>query len=133
MPANLPIDFEEKLRDAKALGNGYPYSIKAEDLMKNFVFAAVDVETEAGSSGLSLEVEQVAGDNGHPGRRIKISTSSGYFGLPEGVTHGDMLYWDATNEEWIILAAPTAGGLRVLSFDPAGNAVPEWINTEECT
>ena len=34
--------------------------------------------------------------------------AAGGGGLPNGDSDGDMLYWDATNEEWILLPAPAA-------------------------
>jgi hypothetical protein len=49
--------------------------------------------------------------------------------MKDGVTNGDMLYWDATGEEWVLLAAPPSGYIHVLSHD---GDVPSWIETEEC-
>jgi hypothetical protein len=41
----LPVDFSEKVKlPAEANGAGYPYRISASDLMKNFEYAALDVD-----------------------------------------------------------------------------------------
>ena len=69
----LPIDFEGKVKDPKAIAAGYPYSIKAEDLMKNFVDAKLEVDDTIHSSGLQLEEYVAWGDNGHPGRAIRLT------------------------------------------------------------
>lgn len=58
-------------------------------------------------------------------------------GLPEGITLGDMLYWNEEGKAWVILPAPvSATVLQVLSFDPlAANPaqrIPKWIDTEDC-
>jgi len=72
----LPINFEAKLKEPKAINGGYPYSIKAEDLMKNFVDAKLEVDDSIHSSGLQLEEYVAYGDNGHPGRAIRINPES---------------------------------------------------------
>ena len=51
-------------------------------------------------------------------------------GIPDGETNGDMLYWDATEEEWVLLAAPPSGYIHVLSHN---GTVPSWIETEDCS
>ena len=64
MPSNPPVNFEEKARLPKGKTNAdYPYAIKAVDLMKNFVFATLNMDQE-------LYVEQ-AGANGHLQRTLK--------------------------------------------------------------
>jgi len=52
---NLPVDFEQKVKLPPAVnGRSYPYQISARDLMKDFRYAALQVdETEV--SGLSLQ------------------------------------------------------------------------------
>jgi hypothetical protein len=65
MPTNHPINFEEKARGARGSTNAdYPYAIKAEDLMKDFVYAALDADDSL--------IETVSGENGHKQRRLKI-------------------------------------------------------------
>ena len=53
---------------AKQGGNpasgGYPYTIKSSDLMKNFVFAALDTDDTL--------VETITGQGGHSQRKLKI-------------------------------------------------------------
>ena len=72
----LPVNFEAKLKEPKAINGGYPYSIKAEDLMKNFVDAKLEVDDSVHSSGLQLEEYTTYGDNGHKGRAIRIDPDS---------------------------------------------------------
>lgn len=74
MPSNPPVDFEEKVRLPKGQTNAdYPYALKATDLMKNFVFATLDMDE-------SLYQEQ-SGTGGHRQRRLKIPA------VPGGGTH----------------------------------------------
>lgn len=45
MPIELPVDFTEKAKlPASANGSGYPYRISADDLMRDFYYAALDAE-----------------------------------------------------------------------------------------
>jgi hypothetical protein len=48
--------------------------------------------------------------------------------MKDGVTDGDMLYWDATAEEWVLLAAPPSGYKWVLQHD---GTTPEWVEYQE--
>ena len=44
MPSNPPVDFQALAQGATGQTNAdYPYAIKATDLMKNFVFATLDI------------------------------------------------------------------------------------------
>jgi hypothetical protein len=73
MNSNPPINFEEKVRLPKGNTNAdYPYALKATDLMKDFVFATLDMDE-------SLYTEQT-GMGGHRQRRLKIPA------LPSGGT-----------------------------------------------
>ena len=65
------------------------------------------------------------------GSGTKITENADYveIKMKDGVTDGDMLYWDATAEEWVLLAAPPSGYISVLSHN---GTVPSWIETEEC-
>jgi hypothetical protein len=70
MPANPPIDFEEKVRLPKGNTSAdYPYAIKAADLMQDFVFATLIVEEGV--------YEETTGTGGHRQRRLKIPTPPG--------------------------------------------------------
>jgi hypothetical protein len=65
MPTRHPINFEEKAALPRGNNGGdYPYAIKAEHLMKNFVYAALDVDETL--------IETKAGEKGHSQRRLKI-------------------------------------------------------------
>jgi len=48
--------------------------------------------------------------------------------MKDGVTDGDMLYWDATGQEWVLLAAPPSGYKWVLQHD---GTTPEWVEYQE--
>ena len=88
MPTQHPIDFEEMVRlPAGSTGSDYPYAIKAQDLMKDFVYAALDVDDSL--------IDKVSGEGGYQQRRLKIPAlpSSGTYVL--GST-GGVLSWIAT-------------------------------------
>jgi len=52
----FPTDFRQKVAMPPAInGNGYPYKLSAEDLMNNFIFAALDVETEQ-TGAITLQI-----------------------------------------------------------------------------
>jgi hypothetical protein len=88
MPATPPVDFQALAQGARGQsGSDYPYAIKATDLMKNFVFATLDI-----AEGL---YEETSGSQGHRQRRLKIPTppTSGTYVL--GST-GGALSWIET-------------------------------------
>jgi hypothetical protein len=67
MPSDPPVDFQALAQGATGQTNAdYPYSIKATDLMKDFVFATLDI-----AEGV---YEETAGLQGHRQRRLKIPT-----------------------------------------------------------
>jgi hypothetical protein len=86
----LPVDFEAKARGAKdASGGGYPVQLSAADLMRNFVFSALDADESL--------IEETTGQGGHKVRRLKIPAA------PSSGTHvlgavGGVLTWIATEE-----------------------------------
>ena len=86
---NLPVDFSAKIKTAPTNGGGYPIQLSASDLMKNFVFAALEVDPSL--------VEQTTGQGGHPQRKLKLpaAPSSGTHVL--GSVNGT-LEWIATEE-----------------------------------
>jgi hypothetical protein len=61
----LPIRFQEKVKQATASPGGYPFQISSYDLDLNFAYCAVDVDE---SSGLVMDTTTMQG--GLPGRRI---------------------------------------------------------------
>ena len=70
MPSDPPVDFQALAQGATGQTNAdYPYSIKATDLMKNFVFATLDIP-----EGL---YEETSGSQGHRQRRLKIPPPPG--------------------------------------------------------
>jgi hypothetical protein len=70
MPTRHPVNFEEKVRLPKGNNGGdYPYAIKAQDLMKNFVYAALDADETL--------VETVSGEKGYTQRRLRIPAVPG--------------------------------------------------------
>ena len=87
---NFPVDFEAKARGAKPPnGAGYPVQISAADLMRNFVFAALDADPSL--------IEETTGQGGHKSRKLKIpaAPSSGTHVL--GAVNGT-LQWIATEK-----------------------------------
>ena len=90
MPSNPPVDFQELAQGATGATNAdYPYSIKATDLMKNFVFATLDME-----DGI---YEETTGMGGHRKRRLRIPTPPGSGTHVLGVI-GGTIQWIATEE-----------------------------------
>jgi hypothetical protein len=86
----LPVDFEEKARAAKsASGGGYPVQLSAADLMRNFVFAALDADESL--------IETTTGQGGHPSRRLAIPAVPGSGTHVLGAVDG-ALTWIATEE-----------------------------------
>jgi hypothetical protein len=88
MSLNLPVDFE-KLTGKTPTPGGYPYQLKATDLQKNFVYAALDADASL--------IENKTGPGGHTQRRLKIPA------LPGGGTYilgsvAGTLTWIATEE-----------------------------------
>ena len=67
MPSDPPVDFQQLAQGATGQsGSDYPYAIKATDLMKDFVFATLDI-----AEGV---YEETTGMQGHRQRRLKIPT-----------------------------------------------------------
>lgn len=108
-----PVNFTTKLKEAKALnGKGYPYSIKAEDLMKNFVHASLLVDEDMHASGLGLLEVPAWGEDGHLARKIMLTGTVS--GLPDPATEGDIMRyesgeWVQVNTEWIQLTVCVNG------------------------
>jgi hypothetical protein len=111
MPSNPPVDFQALAQGAAGTTNkDYPYAIKATDLMRNFVFATLDV-----ADGL---VEETTGAQGHRQRRLKI---------PTGISQWQILYWDGS--QYQLFLRPPSTGTHVLG---SKNGVMQWIETEAC-
>lgn len=90
MPSFPPVDFQNLAKGARGVTNAdYPYAIKSTDLMKNFVFATLDIDS-------SLFDEQTT-SGGHIQRRLKIPAvpNSGTFVL--GAKDGE-IQWIATED-----------------------------------
>jgi hypothetical protein len=119
MPTTHPVDFEEKVRLPKGNTNAdYPYSLKAADLMKDFVYAALDADESL--------VETVSGEKGYQQRRLKIPpVPSG--GDPVQLTaEGGSLSWSAATSG---IPAPPESGFFVLA---SIGGVVQWVETEAC-
>jgi hypothetical protein len=110
MLSNPPVDFEEKVRGPRGSSNAdYPYAIKSSDLMRNFVFATLDLSSEI--------VEEITGLGGHAQRRLRLNA---------GEKEGDIAVWDGQN--WSPLSSPGAGTFVLGAVD----GVVQWIETESC-
>jgi hypothetical protein len=85
---NLPVSFVDQTNTSQGI-NGYPYRIRANDLDRDFVYAALDAD--------SSYIEEVSGQNGHRSRNLKFppipSSGTHVLGAVEGV-----LTWIATEE-----------------------------------
>jgi hypothetical protein len=85
----LPVSFKEKLREPVKVTGGYPIQIKADDLDKNFVYAALDAEEGY--------IQSTGGQGGHAGRKLTFPP------IPQEGTHvlaavGGALTWLATED-----------------------------------
>ena len=90
MTVNLPVDFQEMAQRARGqTASDYPYAIKSTDLMKNFVYSALDADQTL--------IEESIGQGGHKSRRLKIPAvpTSGTYVL--GAV-GGTIQWIATEE-----------------------------------
>lgn len=116
MPANLPIDFEERVKRPKGqTSSDYPYAIKARDLMQNFVYAALDADESL--------IEETAGQGGHKQRRLKIPALPGGDDPVQLTATGSELSWQSGIPE------PPESGTFVLG---AVDGALSWIATEDC-
>ena len=72
----LPVDFEKLVKLPKA--NGYPHSIRAEDLMRNFAHCDLLPGSEQYSeNGLWVDLEDVDGETArHAQRRLVVRGES---------------------------------------------------------
>lgn len=113
---SLPVDFEAKARGAKsASGGGYPVQLSAADLMKNFVFAALDADPSL--------LEASTGQGGHPQRRLKIPAVPSGTEASQLTAQGGALSWTPA------IPTPPTSGTYVLG---ASGGALTWIATEEC-
>jgi hypothetical protein len=119
MPTTHPVDFEEKVRLPKGGTNAdYPYSLKAADLMKDFVYAALDADESL--------VETVSGEKGYQQRRLKIPALPGGDDPVQLTAEGGSLSWSAATSG---IPTPPTSGTYVLG---AVDGTMQWIETEAC-
>jgi hypothetical protein len=116
MATKLPVDFEERVKRSKGkTTSDYPYAIKAEDLMRNFVYGALDVDESL--------IEETNGQGGHKARKLAIPAIP-ESAIPAQLTaQGGSLSWAAS-----IPAAPTSGFFVLASI----TGVVQWVETEAC-
>jgi hypothetical protein len=111
MPTAPPVNFEELVKGPTGTtGKDYPYAIKASDLMKDFVFATLDI-----AEGVYTET---TGAGGHSQRRLNIDA---------GTAANQIYIWDGS--KITVIAAPPGSGTHVLG---AVGSTIQWIATEEC-
>ena len=90
MATNHPVDFAERAKRPRgAKGTDYPYALSATDLMRNFIYAALDLDESL--------FEKVSGEKGHLQRRLKIPTLPGKGTFVLGCIDGKMA-WIGTEE-----------------------------------
>jgi hypothetical protein len=90
MASELPVDFQERASRPKGpSGDDYPYAISATELMRNFVYASLDVHRSL--------YEETTGQGGHKQRRLKIPALPGSGTFVLGSVDGQ-LKWLGTEE-----------------------------------
>jgi hypothetical protein len=91
MSDDPPINFDDLVKaPKKATSEGYPYQLSSKDLMRNFVFATLQVDPDY--------IEAAQGLGGYPARKLKIFPpipASGTYVL--GAIAG-VLTWISTEE-----------------------------------
>ena len=91
MSNDPPINFDDLVKASKkSTCEGYPYQLSSKDLMRNFVFATLQVDSD--------HIESAQGLGGYPARKLKIFPtipSEGTYVL--GCVSGG-LQWIATEE-----------------------------------
>jgi hypothetical protein len=115
----LPVDFEERVKRPKGeTGSDYPYAIKAADLMRNFVYAALDADETL--------VEETTGQGGHRARKLAIPPVPGGNDPVQLTAEGGSLSWSAATSG---IPEPPSSGTHVLG---AVDGALAWIETEAC-
>ena len=112
----FPTDFRQKVAMPPAInGNGYPYKLSAEDLMRNFEYAALDTWL-AQSGPIKLRIS-----TWHGGRRISI--------LFDPPTDGTHILGSVDGEaQWIETANGGTGSMTFLDCDGAEVGRLDWSN-----
>ncbi len=121
MASTPPVSFRVKAQTAAnpAVG-GYPYSLKADDLDENFVFATEDFSAEHFVTTTAL------GMGGHSQRKITLALPIPE--LPTSGTHN--LTASSGSLTWAEgIPTPPTSGTHVLG---AVDGALTWIATEEC-
>ena len=111
MSDDPPINFDDLVKaPKKATSEGYPYQLSSKDLMRNFVFATLQVE--------SYHIEAAQGLGGYTARKLKI--------FPPIPSEQSVLIAIDGSPTW--LSAPTSGTYVLGSV----TGTLTWISTEEC-
>lgn len=112
---SLPVDFEAKIKAPPAAkGGGYPYTISAGDLMRNFVYATAEfkddefeVTDSKGTSSphttrkISLKSPLVGADQGDvPFWNKSLNQNSGGWQMVKQSGDGTMIYYSAAAKVW---------------------------------
>jgi hypothetical protein len=107
----FPVNFEALAQQGgNPAAGGYPYQIKGADLMRDFVYAALDADDAL--------IEEAAGQGGYTQRKLKLSP---------GTEPQQILFWDGSR--YVPFAVPPSDGTYVLG---AVGGVLSWIETEAC-
>jgi len=111
MSNDPPINFDDLVKASKkSTSEGYPYQLSSKDLMRNFVFATLQVDPD--------HIEAAQGLGGYPARKLKI--------FPPIPSEDSVLVAIGGSVAWT--SAPT-GGTYLLG---AVSGSIQWIATEEC-
>lgn len=85
---NFPVDFTEKVKlPASVSGTGYPYRISAEDLMRDFYYAALTAE----DGWIDSQNSEI-----YPSRKLKLPAIPSGEGLFVLGCSGGQLQWIET-------------------------------------
>ena len=110
MSDDPPINFDDLVKASKkSNAEGYPYQLSSKDLMRNFVFATLQVDPGY--------IEAAQGLGGYPARKLNF---------PPIPSEQSVLI--AINGALTWLSAPTAGTYVLGSV--TGSIT--WVSTEEC-
>jgi len=88
---SIPVNFEQLVKLPPAAGGGgYPYSIKAADLMRNFNYLEIEIDPDLEVAGIAFEIE--AGQSGGP-RKLKITAANAEWRKFETCDDGTVTVW----------------------------------------
>jgi hypothetical protein len=134
MAINLPVDFTSQVGGGGGgSGTGYPYQIKASDLQKNFVYAALDADESliegtgaAGGAGRKLKIPALTTGGGESAVLTCIGASMEWrASIPKPPSGSCILVSEGGTFSWVALPS----GKAILASD---GGTLSFLETEEC-